>query len=164
MSNVFSPPHQISANDWDKFKAARIRAVADSPSAFGDTLEQVESYPDNYWVEGIKNSQVFVINIDGDYVATVVLKQDDDGVWSIKSLWTEPEYRGNGLATQLLHTVIDTAKATGITEIELGINCSQSAAITLYESFGFRTVKAIPNVSMGDGSTNTLLVMRLTLI
>lgn len=163
MNDRLLKPSQISVNDWQKFKAARIRAIKDSPQAFGDTLEKAMSRSDTYWIELVEKSEVFVISSEGHYIATVILKQDDDGVWSIKSLWTDPEYRNRGLATTLLTVVLQTAKESGIEVIELGINANQTTAIKLYESLGFQTIKSIPGTLMGDGSRGDLFVMRLAI-
>ena len=156
-------PYQINESDWQKFKDFRIRAVTESPQAFGDTLEKVLSYPDFYWIDGIKNKKVFVISDRDTYVSGLVFGQDDDGIWSVKSLWTDPAYRGKGLAKKILRYVIGVAKAIGVKIIELGINVKQGTAIKLYESLGFIQVKRLPDLEMGDGSKNDLLVMRLEL-
>ncbi len=155
--------YQVKESDWQKFKDFRIRAVTESPQAFGDTLEKVLNLPDSYWIEGIKNKKVFVITDEDVYVSGLVFGQDDDGVWSIKSLWTEPSYRGKGLAKKLLWHVFKVAKSIDVKIIELGINVKQDAAIKLYESLGFVEVKRISDLDMGDGSKNDLLVMRLDL-
>jgi ribosomal protein S18 acetylase RimI-like enzyme len=163
MNITFSPPYQTSPDDWRRYKAIRIRAVKNSPGAFGDNLETINSHDDIYWIELIENSQVFVISDNEDYVATASFKQDPDGVWSIKALWTDPKYRGLGLATELLNHIINIAKADGVTLIELGINSDQHSAIELYKNFGFKTIESIPDIEMGDGSKGNLLVMRLSL-
>ena len=163
MAETFSPLYQIEETDWQKFKDFRIRAVSESPQAFGDTLEKINGYSNSYWINGIKNNKVFVIDDDSKYVSGVVFVQDDDGVWSIKSLWTEPVYRGKGLAMKLLQHVLDVAKNIGVDAIKLGVNAKQTDAIKLYETLGFAEIKTISDLAKGDGSKNDLIVMRLDL-
>lgn len=163
MKNTISEPYRITEKDWSKFKDFIIRSRTDIPYAYGDGLEKVMQQPDLYWIEGIKNKQVFVIDNEEKFVSGVVLSKDDDGIWSIKSLWTEPTYRGKGLALKLLDCVIDTAKKSGVKVIELGVNIKLKAAITLYKSIGFKEIERLNDIDMGDGSKNNLLIMRLEL-
>ena len=62
MKNTISEPYRITEKDWSKFKDFIIRSRTDIPYAYGDGLEKVMQQPDLYWIEGIKNKQVFVID------------------------------------------------------------------------------------------------------
>ena len=48
-----------------------------------------------------------------------------------------PEYRRRGIGTRLLGSCISKAQTKGITRIELEVRGDNSAAIRLYEQFGF---------------------------
>ncbi len=48
-----------------------------------------------------------------------------------------PEYRGQGLGSQLLAKVLDHAKTFGFEKVELHVYSSNTAAVKLYKKFGF---------------------------
>ena len=58
----------------------------------------------------------------------------------ILSIATHPDYRGKGIATQLLAHVLDKARETGCSLATLEVRRSNVPAIALYERAGFKTV------------------------
>ena len=58
----------------------------------------------------------------------------------ILALATHPDYRGRGIASQLLEHVLDVARGTGCSLATLEVRRSNIPAIALYESAGFKTV------------------------
>ncbi len=53
----------------------------------------------------------------------------------ICNMYTNENYRGQGIATQLLHKLIDGAKHSGITNIWLG---ASKMGMPVYKKFGFK--------------------------
>jgi hypothetical protein len=39
----------FAAHEWPTYKNIRLRALADSPDAFGRTLAEAQEYADDYW-------------------------------------------------------------------------------------------------------------------
>ncbi|HEU4611698.1 MAG TPA: ribosomal protein S18-alanine N-acetyltransferase [Kofleriaceae bacterium] len=58
----------------------------------------------------------------------------------ILALATHPDYRGRGIARQLLDHVLDVARQTGCSLATLEVRRSNVPAIKLYERAGFKTV------------------------
>jgi ribosomal-protein-alanine N-acetyltransferase len=58
----------------------------------------------------------------------------------ILAIATHPDYRGRGLASQLLAHVIGIARSTGCSLATLEVRRSNIPAIALYERAGFKTV------------------------
>jgi ribosomal protein S18 acetylase RimI-like enzyme len=50
------------------------------------------------------------------------------------------ERRGQGLGTRMMDAVIDRLRARGVAEVGLEVNPENTAAVRLYEAFGFTTV------------------------
>ena len=67
----------------------------------------------------------------------------DEG--QILNVATHPDYRRRGLGRKIMETVIGYAREKGITFITLEVRESNSAAIKLYESFGFYQVGRLKN-------------------
>lgn len=60
------------------------------------------------------------------------------GISVLKSEWN------NGIGTELMKHIIDYAKENGIEIINLEVRSDNSAAIHLYEKFGFKKTGTIP--------------------
>jgi [ribosomal protein S18]-alanine N-acetyltransferase len=58
----------------------------------------------------------------------------------ILSIATHPDYRGKGIATQLLAHVLEVARSSGCSLATLEVRRSNVPAIALYERAGFKTV------------------------
>lgn len=56
----------------------------------------------------------------------------------LQSLSVSDERRGQGIGTALLHQVYREVRATGITEMVIGVLATNEAAMRLYEREGFR--------------------------
>ena len=99
-----------------------------------------ENYPLVYW-EAIYNKSAkkhsFVLTVSDDIVGYIFC----DGI-SIVSFSVHEKYRNNGLGKQLMVHCLSTCKGkTIILHVRLGNN----NAIKLYEFFGFKTEKTIPD-------------------
>lgn len=61
------------------------------------------------------------------------------GEGEISNVSVHPEYRRQGIGTELLQAVLAAGERRGITDFTLEVRCSNQAAIGLYETFGFVT-------------------------
>src|SRR5690242_7147228 len=82
---------------------------------------------------------------------------------SLHSVYVTPEYRGRGIARELLTEVLRIARTRGLEQIELAVGTEQLAAKRLYESFGFSCYGREPHaLKMGDQYVDyDLLILRL---
>ncbi len=62
-----------------------------------------------------------------------------------------PEFRGQGIGSQLLQKVIEHAKSFGLEKIELNVYSSNVSAIGLYKKFGFEQEGLIKKYRKLDG-------------
>lgn len=70
------------------------------------------------------------------------------------------DYWDLGLGTAMLRAVIEQTKANGFEQIELGVYEDNTAAVRLYEKFGFRRVGAIPRAfKLKDGTYRDEILM-----
>jgi RimJ/RimL family protein N-acetyltransferase len=70
-----------------------------------------------------------------------------------------PEYRGQGLGSKLLSSVLDHSKQFGLEKIELSVFTSNASAIALYRKFGFENEGLIKNYRKLDGQYFDCLIM-----
>ena len=83
--------------------------------------------------------RLWVAHADGCLVGTAALASLDEGHEELKSMRTDPDLRGSGIATRLLLHVIDDARARGIRRISLETGSMEFfvPARTLYRKHGF---------------------------
>lgn len=153
---------EVQSIDWKRLRELRLRAVADSPKAFSDSVAETNSKPKEFWIEGISRAHVFIAKLDDKWVGMAVFIKDPNGEWSIKSLWVDPTHRGKGIGTDLIKAIIETAKKNELNKIRLDVNIESNAIINLYNSFGFEITNTIENKERSDGTHGSLYTMSLT--
>ena len=69
------------------------------------------------------------------------------------------EFRGKGIGSQLLSTVLDHAKKFGLEKVELSVYTTNTPAIALYKRFGFEEEGLIKKYRKLDGQYFDSLTM-----
>lgn len=129
------------------FRALRLAALQESPSAFGssDEEERAVSIPT---IEARLTERpdrgVFGAFHGDELVGLAALGRESLDKLAHKAfvwgLYVSPEYRGRGIARSLMAEVLGLARAApGVLQVNLSVNASHVGAIRLYESFGFRS-------------------------
>ncbi|WP_406663323.1 peptidase C39 family protein [Gallaecimonas sp. GXIMD1310] len=87
------------------------------------------------------HGQVWIVEEQGDLLAAaVLLLKKGTALARLYSLAVSPLARGRGLARQLLSQLESAALAEGAVAIRLEVHQQNQAAISLYESCGYRTI------------------------
>jgi GNAT superfamily N-acetyltransferase len=140
---------RLRPDEATRFRALRLRALADAPDAFGERLVDVREKPDGYWdeltrsVTGSARQAMFVAEtagMDADDGAGMVFGLRDaqrENVARFGGMWVAPAHRGSGVARLLVDAVIAWARGEGFSRIELWVTEGNDRAETLYESCGF---------------------------
>jgi ribosomal protein S18 acetylase RimI-like enzyme len=81
--------------------------------------------------------EIFMAVVDGQAVGTVAMIPAADGVLELTKMAVAPEFRGNGIADQLMRSSIGLARSLGAHTVFLESHRSLTPAISLYEKFGF---------------------------
>ena len=98
----------------------------------------------------------FVAELNGKIVACAGVEFFQDGA-EIQSLAVAPKCRGQGIGTYLLMMLIDAVKRRGLKTIILEVRPSNTAAIKLYENFGFQVVDRLKNFYLDE---DALIMLR----
>ena len=138
-------PHTITcvelhADDWARLRDIRLRALTDSPHAFGGTFENESAFDEDKWrlefqkqtyvissVDGVDAGMMYVENLQGDFGATC---------W-IGGCWSDPDYRGIGVMRSLFNYIDNHSSEKGWQRQGLGVWADNLVAINSYKSLGF---------------------------
>ncbi|MER5853078.1 GNAT family N-acetyltransferase [Streptomyces sp. NPDC002012] len=109
----------------------------------GEAVAGAAELPDRYRAEisdprAVFHDDVVLLALSGDTpVGCVVVTAAVEGRSEIKRLWTDPEFRGRGIATHLMNAALAHAEQSGVGTVRLSVWKWRTGAITLYERLGF---------------------------
>jgi GNAT superfamily N-acetyltransferase len=134
----------VRPHEWERFRELRLRMLADTPIAFGETLAQAGALDDDAWRE--RTARVT------EPPSAALVAVTDDGTWvgimrgfvsttrgpMLVSVFVDPAWRGAGagVADALLDGVIAWARGVGQT-LQLDVHADNPRAIAFYRRRGF---------------------------
>lgn len=125
-------------DDWEAWRDLRLRALRDSPDAFGSTYEREVAFTEADWrdrLSGRSGTYMLAwvggspVGIGGGYLA-------DDEWLQVIAMWTEPGLRGHGVGHAVLTSVVAWAGSRGL-RVRLDVERGNVAARQSYERAGF---------------------------
>ena len=151
-----SPPAQyrfgmrirrIRNDEGLRLRALRLRALADSPMAFGATLAEEEAFDERVWHERAAGGATgvdritFVAERGAEWIgiATGLAKSVEPSGPMLVGMFVAPEERGRGVGAMLVEAIVDWARAANATELCLWVTSTNAAAISLYRRCGFES-------------------------
>jgi ribosomal protein S18 acetylase RimI-like enzyme len=134
---------RVRTDEWEALRDVRLRALEESPSAFGTTFAEARVRPDAWWVEWARRSAetdeqaMFLAWLEGRPAGIAGTFAREDGAWQVISMWVDPQARGAGIGRQLLDAVVAFARDHGAHELVLSVTDGNDTARALYERYGF---------------------------
>ncbi|MBN9230371.1 MAG: GNAT family N-acetyltransferase [Legionella sp.] len=132
---------QLFDADWHLWKEIRLEALANSPESFGSSYEEEVFMSDTDFQNGLSKGYVLGAFVDdllvscaGFYTLNSLKTKHRGVLWGI---YTRPDYRGKGIATALIQTLIQHAR-TCVTQLHLTCVVSNFVARAFYQKQGFR--------------------------
>jgi GNAT superfamily N-acetyltransferase len=139
---------QFSADEWKAYRDLRLRALRESPNAFGSTLELEQDRPDEEWAERLRSGvdspwDIPLVAQHGGDLAGLVWGKIDPAAPDkahVFQMWVAPESRGFGIATMLIDAVVEWARSANARVVVLSVTCGDTPARRLYARAGFQPV------------------------
>jgi len=133
---------RLDRDDASMFKDIRLEGLARHPEAFGASHDEELDYSLTQIGDRIENSTIFGgFADDGTLVGVVAVARSKGAkmrhIATIWGMYVRPEGRGTGLSRSLMIAAIEEARQT-CRSIRLTVVSSNTAAIRLYESLGFK--------------------------
>lgn len=149
--------------DWEKFKELRLEALKTDQNAYGSSYDEEILKPDSRWKEDLtrKEKPLFFIRLDGgEYIGMTGAKpvDEEEDVYMLIAVYIKKEYRGKGLAVELISNIEKDLKDRGVKEVDLIVNKEKVEAVGLYKKLGYKVVRETQE-KMGDGKVYPCLFM-----
>ena len=134
------------------FKAVRLRALQDTPSAFASTYAKESQLTDADWIKRAvqwngERSAAFLA-MDERTACGIVgsfLDEDDATRAHLGSMWTAPTHRRRGIGRLLVNEVLSWARLHRARTLHLMVTSNNEPAISFYHRLGFtRTGRTEP--------------------
>lgn len=127
---------RLGPDDWRLWRDLRLAALAESPRAFGSTLEREAGYTERQWRDWLHPARGLKAVADHDAGLVGAWVPDDrHGAVELYSLWVDPGHRGRGVAGLLVEEALAWA---GDRRVDLWVVEGNDAATRLYVRHGFR--------------------------
>jgi ribosomal protein S18 acetylase RimI-like enzyme len=126
------------------FKAARLRALQDTPSAFGSTYARESQFTDADWVARANNwngeKSILYMAMESEAVIGIAgshLDHEDPTQAHLISMWTAPTHREQGVGHLLVNEVVIWAHLRNAVTLKLMVTSSNNSAAAFYRRLGF---------------------------
>ena len=163
---------RLVPSDAAAYQQLRLMALAESPTAFGSSVEAESGLPLSLiasQMETHSGRQRFGA-FDGERLVGLVgvgresaLKTRHKGY--IGGVYVRPDQRGKGLGRQLMQAALaGAATMEGVRQLSLNVTANNTSAIALYASLGFTAYGREPNALLVDQVMydNVLMVYQVT--
>ena len=133
-------------DDWERLRAIRLEALADTPDAYGSTYEESAHWSDAQWKNAASTRLYYLAERDGRVVGMVSGGYNDahPGTRWLYGMYVTPSERGTGTSALLVRTIAEWARSNGASEVYLHVTTSVPRARAFYEKVGFRTQRGEP--------------------
>jgi ribosomal protein S18 acetylase RimI-like enzyme len=136
--------HPITPQLASSYREVRLRALRDTPSAFGSTYQRESQFSADDWIKRAENlcterSVGYLAFDDGKYcgIAACFLNDEDRTQAELVSMWVAAEYRRTGTGRLLVDAITTWAKAHGAKSLLLLVTSSNDTAMQFYRRIGF---------------------------
>lgn len=131
----------LQEQDWELWKDIRLEALQLHPEAFGSSYEEESVWSDESFKEKLVKSDIFGAFLEGQLVGVsgffIYDPQKLRHRGMLFTIYVKAEYRNQGIAGQLLATVIHHARSR-VLQLLCSVNTGNEKAIKLYKNHGFQ--------------------------
>lgn len=138
---------RIRPGDGPRIRELRLEMLADTPIAYGESLQTASADPLERWLAQAERNAVgcehatFVAEKDDRFVGTAGGLTDGERTFVV-SVYIAPDHRGQRILAGLIDAVAAWSLASGRSELVLEVAAENPRAIAAYDRLGFRLTGA----------------------
>jgi ribosomal protein S18 acetylase RimI-like enzyme len=134
----------ITLQNVATFKDVRLRALKDTPSAFGSTYAQESQFDDAEWSRRAERWSgklgIGLLAMEGNAacgIAGSFFEEADQSKAQLISMWTAPTHRRKGVGRRLVEAIAGWAHGRGAQSLRLMVTSNNDPAMLFYRRLGF---------------------------
>jgi ribosomal protein S18 acetylase RimI-like enzyme len=142
---------RITAENVALFREVRLRALQDTPLAFGSTYARESQFSDEEWLQRVTRwngeSGIGYLAMEGRHGCGIagVLLEEGEACAHLVSMWVAPTHRKCGTGRLLVNEIADWSRQRGVHVMRLMVTSSNESAMQFYQRLGFsRTGRTEP--------------------
>jgi RimJ/RimL family protein N-acetyltransferase len=145
-------------SDVEQFRALRLHALQESPTAFPGDYSAYVNRPKSFWDERLKadeNGTLFFAFHESQLIGMTGIRR---GEWpktkhsaNIWGVYVLSEWRGLHIAEALIEACTEWAKINGVNTLHLGVTAASTSAVRCYQRCGFTICGTEPRGIFYDG-------------
>ncbi|MGO4807287.1 N-acetyltransferase family protein [Arthrobacter sp. 2MCAF15] len=163
---------RLQADEWQKLRSIRLEMLADTPTAYVESLESARAQSEEQWQDRAAAmagpDSVSLVADDGRdgsplrALMRVVAKLPTDMARPrqamLISVYVAPEHRGSGLADAMLRQAVDAAaEELGARLLQLGVHQDNGRAQRFYLRHGFADTGAREPYPLDTGQSEIIM-------
>jgi ribosomal protein S18 acetylase RimI-like enzyme len=133
---------RLQEADWPALRKARLAALAEAPYAFSSTLAGERELGEQVWRDRTRSAAFAAWSGTAIVGMATGLPGDDSRGWQLVGMWVSPDWRGSGVADQLVRAVCEHARRSGAGRISLWVTEVNQRARALYTRLSFEPTGA----------------------
>lgn len=127
---------RVAPDDWQRLRAVRLAALAESPEMFGSNLAKEQSFDESEWRRRAARPATFIAARAGVDVGLAGVYEFDAG-WGVMGMWLAPVARGTGVVEALVDACESVAQEAGATTIALAVMDDNPRGRRAYARLGY---------------------------
>jgi ribosomal protein S18 acetylase RimI-like enzyme len=129
----------LTPEEWRELRAVRLRALRDSPHAFTSSYVRELLWTELEWRRSF-DAATWTVAREAEEViglARSVGESEQHAARHVEGVWVAPTHRRRGVFRALLHTLAETDRQMGVTELLIWVMEDNYDAQRAYEALGF---------------------------
>jgi RimJ/RimL family protein N-acetyltransferase len=136
---------RIQTGELELYKQIRLASLKDAPYAFETTYDSALGRTDEMWHERVANTaqgsdEAILFAFSDDFpigIAALMRLKDKAEVGLLMQVWVSPDYRGTGVAWNLMDSIFQWAGQNNFHKIIAGVTMNNTRALKFYAKYGF---------------------------
>lgn len=136
---------RICPDDASLLREIRLRALSDSPGAFGSTYARELAFNAAEWesrarLRSTSTDDATFLAFDGPQCRGIIgcfIESSEPTMATVVSMWVAPEARRNGIGDCLVRAAEEWARQRGLTHLFLNVVENNAPAMAFYQKCGF---------------------------
>ena len=157
---------RVGSGDAMILRELALRSLADSPSAFGRTLEQercnpISFYEDQATVHGSSDRTTSFLLLVDDHIAGIIgafLDKEDPSAAYLCAMWVDPAHRRRGAGTLLVNSAVAWVRTRSARVVRAWVADGNGTGRAFWVSAGFRASSTRQSHPTEIGGWETLYV------